>query len=291
MPEGKSQSVEAEASEGPTQKTLWARLKPLWHMRGIIAAFSLVGIADQMGLVRQDWLRLVHALGARWNAMMQVVADFFSWHLPVSLTVGEANAITALSLLVVPTMVSSVIQFRRKGGSDFGMVVCYAALLLFLVALPLTPIDLTARRLAFLVWVFGHLSVLMAVLALRPTGLKMTSAERLLVLILAVASVGLPWFVAFMGPSSDDLLEPTLIVVTSAPIFLVLIGLLYAYARPFLGWLLASVAFMLTLEAIYLAPIVQDWAKPIVEAIDPDPLHRQPSPLSAPEGEQWTSHA
>lgn len=96
--------------EQPTPRaggSYWEKLKPVWWLRGILGAGALVGLADHLGLVRENWLRLFHAIGSRWNEWMGWLTGWISAALPFgwNISSGEGSTFALFSTLLVPAMI------------------------------------------------------------------------------------------------------------------------------------------------------------------------------------------
>ena len=172
MTEGATQSVEqtdapASTPTGkPERKSMWERLKPLWWVRGIVTAFALVGLCDSLGLVRQDWLRVFHAIGARWNDWMGWLATSISQWLPFdwALSNFELTALTVMFATGFPSAIAwAANDYRKAGRLTFDMIapIMFGAMIVaFSISLlsndqvanvPLTPDPLLLALLAALI--------------------------------------------------------------------------------------------------------------------------------------------
>jgi hypothetical protein len=151
------------------RKSLWERLKPVWWLRGILAAGAIVGLADHLGLVRTDWLKIVHAIGARWNVGMTWVTDLVSMALPFdwSLTVGEGNILTLLSVLIVPAVVPTGRYLMAKERCDRSAtyaVASFCTVLSFYVLMCLSSLDMVPQKVAL--WIIGGTAAVSGVIAI-----------------------------------------------------------------------------------------------------------------------------
>ena len=98
----------AAPKEAPVEidkpKTFWDRLKVFWWARGVVSGLALVGLADHLGFVRHEWLRPIHAIGARWNDWMGLVTELINvrlpWHLKIS--ANEASVLVFISVFPLP---------------------------------------------------------------------------------------------------------------------------------------------------------------------------------------------
>lgn len=255
MSEGSSKHVDQpDATTGlpvnPSSKTsLLERLKPVWWLRGVLAAVALVSLVDQLQIPRPDWLRFIHAIGARWNVWMGWLTDHLSAVLPfgMHLTAYEATFITLYSTIVIPGWVS---QMR------------VSAPIVFAREIPPRPSPFRAG------WL------------LRVIGEGALRGYIILVPILLVFYFG--WL---LGPNPEG--DTRAVTMSNLLVFaatsLTYLFSLWDYNRRYLKALVISLSFIFTLELFYVVPIFREWLQPIAASIDPNPLHEQPSPFAAPQ--------
>jgi hypothetical protein len=121
MTEGATEPVEqavapAAAPTGePERMTWWDRIKPLWWVRGIVGALGLIALLDQLGWVREDWLKLVHVIATRWDQVVSILVGYVTAILPwgMEVTSAEAHFLTVVFALTVPATIPSALILLR----------------------------------------------------------------------------------------------------------------------------------------------------------------------------------
>lgn len=211
---------EAPANAAPADnRTFWERIRPFWWMRGIVSAIALVGLADHLGLIRHEWLRIFHGVAARWNEWMAWIGSLINFRVPwIHLGIGDANFLTALSVFYLP------------------------------FAVPFLGGELRSQR-RVVRW--------MAIIS---------------VLIVIGAYIGALAPGDQLAPELYVIREPVLLWISRALLTLFMIALvmvLYMNARTYLKALVFTLTFFATLEVFYFVPLLQDFIRPIGDAVDP----------------------
>jgi hypothetical protein len=112
---GGGQVVERSSDSGAIvaaaedKKSIWNRLKSSWWPRGILSAIALVGLMDHLGFVREEWLSVLHAFGARWNQWIEFLTELINFRVDwIHVSVGEGNLLTIFWILGWPALSSLV---------------------------------------------------------------------------------------------------------------------------------------------------------------------------------------
>jgi len=283
----------------PEQKPWWKRVRPFWKLRGVIAAFGFVGVLDHLEIVRSDVLGILHAVGARWNEWMGWLTNWISLQVPIYLTSLEGTALSVYLLLVAPSVVLATVNAAR--GDRVQWVGALASCLAMLGSLVLLafPRDTFAIPFVAVYWVLiATMATLNSMVTMHRAfhNWPALSAFRWIMTIATLIFLPLVWY-ATTAPEFDELASiaaesnswdlesgasPAFALLMASSVIGVTITALWVFARDYLIWMVVTLTFLLTLEVIYLAPIVQKWMKPAVDFINPEPLHEQPSPFAPP---------
>lgn len=249
----------------PTRTSLWERLKPVWWLRGVLGAWSLVALIDQLGLVREDWLRVVHALASRWSQWFEVLTGWANVRLPwgLHISVEEATLLSLLSVLGFPIVASVA---RRNWNSK--LYIAASSLVLAAagaVAVLFAPESFNAPT------GFGMALSPSAALIVLYVAIFWSITEvgfRWVPLLLMMASVTLFLALAFFGGSETASLQTWIVFL--APPFAALVTL-WDLNRAYVKALLVALSFVLMLEVLYWMPAVNELIRPLVQWIDPQP--------------------
>lgn len=104
-------------------------------MRGVVGALATIGLLDSLGWIREDWLRVVHAIATRWNTWIGWIADQINVYLPfrAEITKFEANYLVAFSTFGLPALIGHGVRLWKQG--DKGQA-CK-----MLIVVPLVPVS------------------------------------------------------------------------------------------------------------------------------------------------------
>lgn len=236
----------------------------VWWLRGIIAAWAIVGIVDQLGIGSDLLLRVVHAIGARWNIIAETVSGWINIALPfdLQLTASEVTISTINAAIVLPlgaTAVWSLVDTTRKASRPLlagALGIAGACALLFLGLSPFLPGELIEDP-TLAGWFSGAISTVVA-LAVFQAILHHAGAPALKFAVLGAGFLGMAISTFFdVGPW----IVPLYLFGILTPLWIV--------ARSYTKALIISLTFVATLEALYLAPGLREVLQPIVDAIDP----------------------
>jgi hypothetical protein len=269
MTEGASEPVEqavapAAAPAGePERKSLWERLKPVWWLRGILAAWGLLAVADQLGFVAEDWLAVVHAFASRWAIWTSAIAGWINLRLPWSMYISpeEANLIALILLLWAPTALKAAwLLFQRGDRGDTARIcVLIGALTITLIALVL-PGDMETNivtRAAVPIGIAATFYVLLTQFTSSPPIGEWRS--RLLPIVLGVSVTIL---VVLFVPASW---------IAGVFILSFAVRALWALNREYTKAMFIALSFIAVLEVAYFVPVLNANMRPVVEWIDAQP--------------------
>lgn len=263
MTEGASEPVEqavapAAAPVGePVRLSLWERLKPVWWIRGVVSAVALVGLLDQLGLIREQWLRVFHAVGTRAREIIGWIADRISEILPWNLELMPQEGVVlafylAFLLPIAVGLINGQIKGREPSAPIIIGLICVGILLAF--AIPFGPGD-RDKNFGGFVWVFAAGFPAVVATASRP--LAFVGWVCFLVLLILGAVV----------------LERTFRVDLGGAPFLALLAFvgiaLWITNKTFAKGVLITLSFLATLELFYLVPMIQQAMQPFIDWIDP----------------------
>lgn len=290
MPE--ESSTEQPATTRKLLHELWQRLKPHWLLRGSVLAFAIVGVLDQIGLSR-SFLRVIHALGVLWNGFMTWITGLVTSLLPFGLQLNaeEGNALTIMNLLVLPAAISvlnAVIFLERKipifcGFAAFASVLV-AQLMLFTPDASYGPYLLWGAALIFVPPVVGMMAINIRwwMISFQHHGrFRIPIKERILfvgcgvgllagvtALVVLTITGALP--AEMVAPMTSQTVSVRWEDYYSALWFLAGVVWALALAHPkYFKMMFVIAALLLTLEALYHVPLIEQWLAPYLDQLDP----------------------
>lgn len=136
----------APAAEGKT--SIWNRLKSSWWPRGILSAIALVGLMDHLGFVREEWLSVLHAFGARWNQWVGFLTELINFRVDwIHVSVGEGNLLTIFWILGWPALSSLVHAVNEAVPKSIGRLafrICTTGVAVVILAALVAPGDVAS---------------------------------------------------------------------------------------------------------------------------------------------------
>jgi hypothetical protein len=278
-----------------------AALKVAWYVRGVIAAFGLVALLDQLKILPEGYLKIVHAFGAYWHHWMKAVTSWLNLHLPVEISPMEGTWILLLSVIVLPFAIGKLIDELNPddGLRDYVLIAFRVAGLVCVFGAPLFEFDMfslfepdgSLRKGLDLFFATAWVASALSVVALMnpfddpvaPSEVVLAEAINTWAMMLTIGSGGLAFAVSYvflLGVEEPDrvLVWPQIASVLGWVSFVAGVVWLLSYATAYSmrmwklakGYMKAIVytfTFFVTLEALYLAPIVQDWTGPFFNQI------------------------
>jgi hypothetical protein len=293
MFDGEGQMVETDQNQGHASisaKPWWNRLPVVWWTRGAISAVALVGLADQLNLFPENWLRVVHAIGTRWGEFMSWITSHINFYLPwdANLSAGEGSALTILLLFLPPILIATLSMIPRAGHRILALNAVAAAIAgVFCAATVFTAPDFFVTGASAREWcliAFGATAANVVVLQELQAFIYARDVEDshfklgdfrvnlIGVPLLALMSIGggvrlLLTAPAKEAPESFDLLIWA--TLSAAAVAWTIYGLWRAN-KAYLKSIVIVVTFIATLELIYLTPVLHEWMRPVIDWIDPD---------------------
>lgn len=286
----------------------WGSLRLAWYARGVVAAFAIVALLDQLKVFPPDYLKVIHFIGVGWHTWMSGLTEWLNFHLPVHLTPSEGTWLVFVSSMFLPMAVGKILNRLKQPKTLwvwFSRIIVPAVGMVWICVAPLLEPDAwvvldsntwageptLGQSLSFSI--AYYLSALLIIIhATNPfndedaTGVISWVRRRYVWLV--VPGVVYMFGYAFLsaGYSANETtpeflrnplyLGATYVVLGIFAFWagLVLVGYgtrMWQVARDYSKALVITLTCIATLELIYLAPLVQQWTQPLFDQVGSRP--------------------